>query len=30
MAGARAAVIGMSAMQGPVPYAIQALHQRLR
>jgi carbamoyl-phosphate synthase large subunit len=30
MAGARAAVIGMSAMQGLVPYAIQALHQRLR
>jgi carbamoyl-phosphate synthase large subunit len=30
IAGARAAVIGMRAMRGLVPYAIQALHQRLR
>jgi carbamoyl-phosphate synthase large subunit len=30
MAGARAAAIGMRAMGGLTPYAIQALHERLR
>jgi carbamoyl-phosphate synthase large subunit len=30
IAGARAAVIGMRAMRGLVPYAIQTLHERLR
>jgi hypothetical protein len=29
MAGARAAAIGMRAMGGLTPYAIQALHERL-
>ena len=30
VAGARAAALGMSGMRELVPYAIQALHQRLR
>jgi hypothetical protein len=29
LAGARAAAIGLSGMRGLVPYAIQALHERL-